>query len=243
MEFDGPGATDLTLLQFVDGRVGMLVSNYDWSAKPDEKYEITYLLNDEGYAGESVGTKIGIRNGFMGFFPPEFAFDFAKGESLHIFLGDTRVDQLSLDGTANAMKMVGRCLTVVRAEIAAAEREKARFAHIPKDPFAITGGEALADLPRPPIPIDLGRWASQIANNYPSQALREMRQGKVGVSVTVDVSGRVKECKTSESSGHEILDNAACSGMLRYARFNPARNEVGEPIEGEFSTTINYRLN
>ena len=87
------------------------------------------------------------------------------------------------------------------------------------------------------------RWAARIQENYPSRALREEVEGNVGVSVVVGANGRVSSCSVSRSSGSSVLDQAACRGMERYARFNPALDDAGNPTTGSYSTTIVYRLN
>ncbi|TRD11480.1 energy transducer TonB [Erythrobacter insulae] len=88
-----------------------------------------------------------------------------------------------------------------------------------------------------------GRWAARIQENYPSRALREEIEGTVGVSVTVTPDGRATGCSVTASSGSSILDDAACKGMERYARFNPALNDAGNPTTGRYATRITYRLN
>ena len=92
-------------------------------------------------------------------------------------------------------------------------------------------------------PDGQNRWARRIQENYPARALREETQGTVGVSVTIDGSGRVSACRVSRSSGSPILDDAACKGMERYARFNPALDAAGNPTTGSYSTSIVYQLN
>ncbi len=87
------------------------------------------------------------------------------------------------------------------------------------------------------------RWAARIQENYPSRALREEIQGTVGVNVVVGPDGRVASCSVSRSSGSSILDEAACQGMQRYARFNPALDDDGNPTNGRYSTSITYQLN
>lgn len=87
------------------------------------------------------------------------------------------------------------------------------------------------------------RWAGQIQENYPSRALREETEGTVGVRVTVTADGRATGCSVTSSSGSSILDDAACRGMERYARFNPALDAAGNPTTGSYSTRITYRLN
>ena len=98
-------------------------------------------------------------------------------------------------------------------------------------------------LARPASPSGLNRWARRIQENYPSRALREEIEGNVGVSVVVGANGRVASCRVTRSSGSSILDDAACKGMERYARFNEALDAAGNPTTGSYATTITYRLN
>lgn len=86
-------------------------------------------------------------------------------------------------------------------------------------------------------------WAARIQDNYPARALREEREGTVGVRVTVTAQGRATNCQVTASSGSPDLDQAACQGMERYAQFNPALDAGGNPTEGSYSTRITYRIN
>lgn len=86
-------------------------------------------------------------------------------------------------------------------------------------------------------------WAARIQENYPARALREEIEGTVGVRVTVTPDGRATGCTVTASSGSDILDTAACAGMERYARFEPALDDDGNPTNGSYSTRITYRLN
>ena len=85
-------------------------------------------------------------------------------------------------------------------------------------------------------------WAARIQENYPSRAIRDEVEGRVGVRVSIGPNGRVSACSVSSSSGSSILDDAACEGMNRYARFKPALDDAGNPTTGSFSTTIVYQL-
>ena len=85
-------------------------------------------------------------------------------------------------------------------------------------------------------------WALKIQENYPAAALRYQLQGTVGVRVIVDTQGRVSQCFVTRSSGHAVLDEAACDGMVRFALFNPALDHAGLPTTGSYSTRISYRI-
>lgn len=93
------------------------------------------------------------------------------------------------------------------------------------------------------IPKGQAGWARRIQDNYPSSALRAEKEGRVGVRVTVGPDGRVSECSVTSSSGTPDLDSAACDGMQRYARFDPALSDDGSPTSGQYSTSIVYKLN
>ena len=105
--------------------------------------------------------------------------------------------------------------------------------------------------PPPPVaskargakPKGQGSWAARIQDNYPSAALRKEIEGTVGVRVTIGPDGRVSACSVSGSSGSGDLDSAACDGMTRYARFEPALDAGGSPTSGSFSTRIVYKIN
>lgn len=92
-------------------------------------------------------------------------------------------------------------------------------------------------------PKGMSSWAARIQANYPTRAAREEREGTVGVRVSIGPDGRVTSCSVSSPSGSPDLDEAACDGMTRYARFNPAQDSAGNPIADSYSTRIVYRLN
>ncbi len=91
-------------------------------------------------------------------------------------------------------------------------------------------------------PNNQGSWARRIQENYPARAIRDETEGRVGVRVTIGANGRVSACTVTSSSGSRILDDAACTGMERYARYNPALDDAGNPTDGSASTTIVYQL-
>ncbi|MDP3858350.1 MAG: TonB family protein [Stagnimonas sp.] len=121
----------------------------------------------------------------------------------------------------------------------------------PPPPAPVFTTAAPAPPPPPPVaskargakPKGQGSWAARIQDNYPSAALRKEIEGTVGVRVTVGPDGRVSGCTVSSGSGSGDLDSAACDGMTRYARFDPALDAAGNPTSGSFSTRIVYKIN
>jgi protein TonB len=93
------------------------------------------------------------------------------------------------------------------------------------------------------IPKGQAGWARRIQDNYPESALRAEKEGRVGVRVTIGPDGRVSACSVNSSSGTPALDSAACEGMQRYARFDPALDDAGNPTSGNYSTSIVYKMN
>ena len=91
-------------------------------------------------------------------------------------------------------------------------------------------------------PDNLARWAARIQGDYPSSALRREEQGTVSMRITVGANGRVEACAVTGSSGSSALDQAACRGMQRYARYNPALNAAGNPISSTTNQSIRYVL-
>lgn len=90
---------------------------------------------------------------------------------------------------------------------------------------------------------DTIKWAPMIQANYPSYLLREGAQGSVGVRVQINPQGRATFCEVIEHTGPAGLNDAACLGMLRYSRFDPAKDKDGTPIWGIYQTKVTYRLN
>ncbi len=86
-------------------------------------------------------------------------------------------------------------------------------------------------------------WAARIQEDYPRRAAQEEIEGTVGVRVTVTPDGKATGCSVTGSSGSDILDAAACKAVERYARFDPALDDTGNPISASWSTRITYKLN
>ncbi|MFT3978173.1 MAG: energy transducer TonB [Sphingomonas bacterium] len=77
-------------------------------------------------------------------------------------------------------------------------------------------------------------------DNYPPEALKHGWEGTVSIHVKVGADGTVKECQVSQTSGHDVLDNAACRIFLTRVRYRPATNERGEPIDSYTDTKVNW---
>lgn len=98
-------------------------------------------------------------------------------------------------------------------------------------------------LSRQPKPKKMERWAARIQENVPTALSLPARNVTVGLRVLIAPNGRSVYCDIIQSSGWPILDDAACRGMLRYSRFDPALDTTGQPTTGIYETHIRYRFN
>lgn len=76
---------------------------------------------------------------------------------------------------------------------------------------------------------------------YPVEARRNHWQGKVFVSVLVTAAGRAAEAKVAESSGYDVLDQAAVNVVLYKWRFNPAERG-GQAVPGRVRVPVTFSL-
>lgn len=84
--------------------------------------------------------------------------------------------------------------------------------------------------------------AQTTRDDYPPAALREHREGTTALTVTVDVTGRGKNCIVTISSGSSDLDAASCRLVITRGRWSPAKDENGTPIESTYSSKVVWKL-
>ena len=247
LEYGGKGETSLILVEYLDGKVGLVISNTGWSIVKGEEYALDYYVNGKAYGGgKSIGTgeRYELRKGFVTIMDPAFVKDFAAGSGLKIYRDDVLVDSLSLTGTAAAVARVRQCLVHLRAAKSAVERERQRWAHIPDDPFKPAPVSPAApprpagDLSQPVKPL-FGTIADY---DYPAKALREKMAGTVRITLTVEPDARISKCSTTQSSGHAFLDEETCRIAARRFRFSAARDAEGRLATGTYERTVTWKL-
>ena len=99
----------------------------------------------------------------------------------------------------------------------------------------------------PPSPVQLDTepdYRADYLNNprppYPMVARRMGYHGKVVLDVEVLAEGRAGDVKVQQSSGHEILDNAALQTVKTW-HFTPARH-FGQAVTRRFLVPIKFSL-
>lgn len=112
-----------------------------------------------------------------------------------------------------------------------------------------TGGGAVV---RPPDPVPTitprnprpangpAGWVTNA--DYPSRALTRGWQGDVGYVLAVNAAGQVESCRITASSGHDVLDTAACRMIERRARFDPATDNSGARVVGTWRGTVSWTI-
>lgn len=94
-------------------------------------------------------------------------------------------------------------------------------------------------LARPATPVvNPATWVTTA--DYPTDALREEVEGRVGFELAIDTQGRPTSCRIKSSSGSPSLDETTCSLLTRRARFTPATDKRGRPRVGTYSNSVRW---
>ena len=120
---------------------------------------------------------------------------------------------------------------------------------VPSTPVTERIGYTPEDLDRVPDGANMGLSCGNptaLASLVPGERVLDLGSGG-GLDCfiagpRVGPNGRVTACSVTSSSGSSVLDEAACDGMTRYARYNPALDDAGNPTTGSATTRIVYQL-
>ena len=85
-----------------------------------------------------------------------------------------------------------------------------------------------------------GAWIP--ANGYPPAAAASGEQGRVAFTLTIDETGRVSECKVTQSSESPLLDETTCNFMTANGRFEIPRDKKNRPTTGTWSSAMTWKL-
>ncbi|WP_082450878.1 energy transducer TonB [Sphingomonas sp. Leaf22] len=106
--------------------------------------------------------------------------------------------------------------------------------------FGVVQGPAAMDFSQPP---QLRNPQALITyEDYPTESLRRNEYGIVSIMITVSTDGKVSTCQVTESSGFATLDLATCSLFNKRAKFEPAKDAAGLPIEGKYRLSNSWGL-
>lgn len=124
-------------------------------------------------------------------------------------------------GTAKALKALDACQEDLRKSWG-----------ISRETMALATTPAKADNPE--------TWI--VNDDYPADAVRSRAEGTTAMLWTIGVDGRVHDCRILRSSGHQILDDAACKALTKRGRYTPALDKDGKPVESWSSRLVRWIL-
>ncbi|AGH50967.1 MULTISPECIES: energy transducer TonB [Sphingomonadales] len=78
--------------------------------------------------------------------------------------------------------------------------------------------------------------------DYPFEALRAGMEGMTAVQLRISAEGRPSGCAVTVSSGHKLLDDTTCNLLLLRGRFEPARDQMGQPVSSVYSRRVRWQL-
>lgn len=91
-----------------------------------------------------------------------------------------------------------------------------------------------------PVPLAPEAWASSV--DRLCNAHDCYREGTVAFDIAVSAAGRVTGCTITQSSGIPSLDEETCRFLVRRARFRPALDRQGRPVEGRWQSRMHWRV-
>lgn len=71
--------------------------------------------------------------------------------------------------------------------------------------------------------------------DMPDGLLQEGQEASVGVIYTVEIDGRVSQCRADQPSGYAVLDALTCRLIEQRFRFRPARDRAGDPVPSKIT--------
>jgi TonB family protein len=66
-------------------------------------------------------------------------------------------------------------------------------------------------------------------------------EGTTRFELIVGPDGKPVSCSTTLSSGHDVLDKAACDAFVKRARFSPAKDGSGSPTTGRYKGSVTWK--
>ena len=71
---------------------------------------------------------------------------------------------------------------------------------------------------------------------------QRMLTQELGFTLEIDAEGKPTECELNREFRRRALEIALCRPLLRHMKFEPARDENGEPTTGTYSSVINFQM-
>jgi len=101
---------------------------------------------------------------------------------------------------------------------------------------------AMQGAPTPTIRLAMPEGPLVEPDDYPPIAIRNGEEGLSVAGVTVNSEGVGTRCWIVTSSGSDALDRASCRAALTSARWRPATNQAGKPVQADLRLPMRWVL-
>ena len=101
-------------------------------------------------------------------------------------------------------------------------------------------GRPLSSEAFPPVAIEPDEWLDE--KDYPPYLVAAGMEGRISVRLTVNTAGRASSCFVVESSRPQLFDDAFCLGLLKQARFEPARAANGDAVASYYFFSVTAQI-
>lgn len=238
-----PGRQPIRVTIFHDGGDPILImSSGDWTARPDEEFELSVLLDREAFSGPAQGLPPEVaRSGFSVIVDDSFLNDFAAANTMTVFRGEVIVADLGLARTGQAVQDLRACQRHAAGLLAQQQAEEQAVSYVARDPFADgPAGGTRSHGVRPSI-LTNPTWAIAPLPEVPARAVADGVNGQVALSCTVTRSASVSDCSiVSETPTGYGFGRSALSSM-RAARLTPSSVDSVAP-GGTVRFTLNFEV-
>lgn len=85
-------------------------------------------------------------------------------------------------------------------------------------------------------------WIEHVQRIYPAELMLKRKEARVNMQIVVDKTGAATRCDTAQAFANTDFKVRACGIVLKEARFQPALDESGQPIDSYYTTTILYKI-
>ncbi|WP_165853472.1 energy transducer TonB [Aurantiacibacter aquimixticola] len=91
-------------------------------------------------------------------------------------------------------------------------------------------------------PLEMDRWVRNIQARYPRNLAANGEQGVVRIRLSVSNEGSPTDCAVQSNFNNPTFDETACRELMDHARFEPALDRNGDPIDSFWQTSVIYQM-
>lgn len=253
------GGSTFGIIMKVDGEVRVFATGPGWQTRAGETVEAQIGLDERTrIAGPAVGIQQQHNRGFVTAASADFLTHFAAATQLTVRpRAGVPMDRLPLTGNAAGLAQGRRCVAALQEERRAAPAPLARSQAPSAAPRTVAAARpplsrtAAAPQPRAAAvqavvaqpAVARGTLAAWMGDaDYPSAALRARQEGAVVVKLAIARTGDVAACDVVKTSGSAALDAETCRIFKRRARYKPALDAGGNPVDSIDHHTVRWQL-